>query len=496
MRKRTLGMIGGLVLIVALGGATAALLLTDTTDEDSSSDATEESSTAEIVLTEQETSCVTSIDVTNATGSYEVVRVTEGDDETNATFAIAGWEDLSYTTTLYTLPNNTSSMSASEIVVENSTELEKFGLDDETAAHVTLHFEDGTDFSFRIGNEASDGSNTYFATEDEDTVYLVSTSYLSNFQNAAIDFVSTTILEEPESEDDYPIVNYLTIARGDWDYVFELDYDETADDEDYTGGTVATHVMTSPVPAYLSPDRSTDYVTGMFGLSADSVAVPLPTEEDLEEYGLAEPYGTVTMDCDDGNTYVLHFSEAVVETDADSGADVSFYYAYLEGVDVIYKVAGEDMIWATVEPTDVASKLVLATYVWDIGTLNVSIDGGDTFEFSAEGTDDEDTVVTLNGETTDTERYRQFYAFLLNTTAETIDFTSEPEGDPLAEIYVETQDGSFHRELVFYALDDYTCLITVDGQAAYTCRRSYLTTLQNNMDLYENTEEDFSSNWS
>ncbi|MCC8110626.1 MAG: DUF4340 domain-containing protein [Ruminococcus sp.] len=495
MRKKTLGIVGGLVLVVALGGVTAALLATDSSDDDTSVDVAEESSTEEITLIEQETYNVTSIDVTNANDSYEVVRVTEGDDETNANFTIAGWEDLTYISTLYTLPNNTASMTANQIVEEECTDLEKFGLDDDTAAHVTLHFEDGTSYSFRVGNTASGDSYTYFAEEDDDIVYLVSSSYLSNFQNAAVDFVSTTILEEPD-EDDYPTVNYLTVERSDLDYIFELDYDETADDEDYTGGTVATHVMTSPVPAYLSPDRSTDYVTGMFGLIAESVAVPVPTDEEMEEYGLADPYGVVTMDCNDGNTYVLLFSEPVTETDEETAATSTYYYAYLEGVDVIYRVTGDDMIWATVEPTDVASKLVLATYVWNVGTLNVTITDNDTFTFSAEGTDDEDTVVTLNGKTTDTERYRQFYAFLLNTTAETIDFTSEPEGDPLAEIYVETQDSSFSRDLVFYALDDYTCLITVNGQAAYTCRKSYLTTLQSNMEKYNNTDEDFSSNWS
>jgi len=307
MRKKTLGIVGGLVLVVALGGVTAALLATDSSDDDTSVDVAEESSTEEITLTEQETYNVTSIDVTNANDSYEVVRVTEGDDETNATFAIAGWEDLTYLSTLYTLPNNTASMTANQIVEEECTDLEKFGLDDDTAAHVTLHFEDGTSYSFRVGNTASGDSYTYFAEEDDDIVYLVSSSYLSNFQNAAVDFVSTTILEEPD-EDDYPTVNYLTVERSDLDYIFELDYDETADDEDYTGGTVATHVMTSPVPAYLSPDRSTDYVTGMFGLTAESVAVPVPTDEEMEEYGLADPYGVVTMDCNDGNTYVLLFS--------------------------------------------------------------------------------------------------------------------------------------------------------------------------------------------
>lgn len=494
MRKKALGIVGGLVLIVALGGAAFFLLSTDSSNETSDVSSSEESST-EVVLTEQEPNNVTSIEIQNASGSYEVVRTQEGDDENNAVFAVSGWESLPLDTSkLWTLSNNTASMNASGLVEENCTDLSKFGLDADTAAEVTLHFADGSSYGFRVGNVTADSTYTYFAPADEDTVYTVKTSLVSNFQCAAIDFLSKTILEEP-ADDDYPIVNYLKIERADMDYVFELDYDETADDEDVTGGTVASHIMVSPVPAYLNVDHSTPIVTGMFGLTADSVAVPLPTEEDMENYGLAEPFGTVIMDCDDGNQYVLRFSERFTQADEETGAQNGYYYAYLEGVDVIYCVTEDNMVWATVEPTDVTSKLVLATYVWDIGELMVDVAGGQSFAFSVTGTSADEAVVTLNGESTDAERYRTFYSFLLNITAETIDFTSEPSGDPLAEISIKTQNGNFSRDFQFYALDDFTCLITVDGQAAYTCRRSFLEVLEKNMSIYE-TDEEFTTNWS
>lgn len=494
MRKRTMGIIGGLVLVAALGAAAAALLLTNDTTAEESSDSQTESSTPEITLTEQDTGDVTSIDVENASGSFEVVRLTEATADENATFAIAGWETLPFSTTLYTLPNNTASMSASEVVEEDASDLEKFGLDDENAVKVTLHFADNTTYAFRVGNISDDENYTYFAPSDADTVYLVSTSYLGNFKNTPASFLSTTILADP-GEDERPTVEQFTLERADMDYTMVLDYDTTADDDDYTGGTVATHIMSSPVTAYLSPDRSTDVITGMFGLSADSAAVPLPTDADMQTYGLSDPYGTATMACEDGNTYVLRFSEASTETD-DSGEEGTYYYVYLDGVDIIYRVDADDFTWGTVNPTDIASRIVLATYVWDVGILNVSVTGGETFAFTAEGTDADDTVVTLNGETTDSERYRAFYTFLLNTTAETVDFNSEPAGEPLAEIEVATQDGSFDRTLTFYALDNYTCLIAVDGRTAYTCRRSYLTALQNNMDIYDNYDEDFATTWS
>jgi hypothetical protein len=489
MGKKIVGIVSGVALVAVLGVGAAFLL--KTTPEDETDSSSEESSSAAVVvdLTEEDANDVTSIDVTNATGSFEVIRTQEGDDDNNAVFAIAGWEDLPMnTSTLWTLPNNTASLSTVDLVEENASDLAKFGLDDDTAIHVTLHFADETSYSFRVGNATSDTTYTYLAPEDSDTVYTVKTSLVANFSNAATDFVSTTILEEPD-DDDYPIVNYLELERQDLDYVIRLEYDETSQDDEVTGGTMAAHEMVSPVPAYLNVDNSTEVITGMFGLTAETIAVPHPETADFESCGLSEPFGTAVMDCDDGNTYTLTFSTK--QTDEDGTA---FYYAYLDCVNGIYKVSEDNMVWATTTPTNIASKLVIASYVWDIGSLHVSVED-QTFDFTVTGSSQDDAVVTLNGESTDSERYRQFYSFLLNTSAETIDLTQEAQGDALATISFETQDGSFSRELCFYAIDDYTCLITVNGKSAYTCRRSYLDTLLRNMEKYD-TEEDFATNWS
>ena len=495
MRKKTLGIIGGVVLVAALSGA--AVLLLQTAPEESSSDSStsEESSGETIALTQQEPDDVTSIEVTNTSGTFEVVRVAEADGTESAVYGISGWEDLpTDTAVLGTLSNNTASMSTTGLVEENCTDLEKFGLDDAHAAAATLHFADGSSYAFRVGSVVSGTENTYFAPADEDTVYTVKTSLVANFSKPAIEFLSKIPLEAPADESDYPIVNSLTVERQDMDYVLELDYDESAADAESMGGTVASHEMVSPVPAYLSVDRSTPVVTGMFGLTAKAVAVPHPTEADLTEAGLTEPFGTATMACADGNTYVLRFGERFTEQDEESGTETAYYYAYLEGVDVIYQIAEEDMVWATVTPTEIASKLVLGTYVWDVGSLDVSV-GDEQFQFQVTGTGKDDAAVTLNGAATEAERYRQFYSFLLNTTADTVELNGTPKGDSLAEISVQTKDGSFSRTLTFYEIDASTCLMTVDGVSAYTCRKTYLDTLLHNMQIYD-TSEEFITNWS
>lgn len=498
MRKKTLGIIGGVVLVAALGTA-AFFLLQNSPDEDSASSASSAADSSEsIPLTTEDPNDVTSIDVTNASGTFEVVRTAEGtgDGDNHAAYAVSGWEDLPMdTSTLWTLSNNAASMEASGLVEENCSDLEKFGLDDAEAVAVTLHFADGSDYRFRVGNAAADATYTYFAPADQDTVYTVKTSLVANFSKSAEDFLSKTMLEAPADENDYPIVNSLTIDRKDMDYTLELDYDEAAADNTSMGGTVASHEMVSPVPAYLSVDRSTPVVTGMFGLKAEKVAVPHPGAEDLTNAGLDDPFGTATMACADGNTYVLTFGERFTEKDEESGTETAYYYAMLSGIDAIYQVTEENLVWATTTPTDIASKLVFGTYVWDVGSLDVSV-GDQKFQFSVVGSDKDSAVVTLNGESTDSERYRQFYSFLLNTTAETVKLDGTPSGEMLGEIHVKTQDGAFDRDLQFYAIDDFTCLITVDGKSAYTCRKSYLDTLLNNMKIYSDTSQDFTTNWS
>ena len=295
MRRKWLGIAGGVVLVAALGVA-AFLLLRDGGTEESSGNSGEESSTASISLVSQESNDVTSIDVTNSTGSFEVVRTAEATDDGNATYAIAGWEDLpTDTSTIWTLPNNASSLEADGVVEENCSDLAKFGLDEKTAIAVTLHFADGSDYAFRVGNAVSGGSDTYVAPADTDTVYTVRTSLVANFSKASTDFLSKTVLEEP-AEDDYPIVNSVKVERKDIDYVLELDYDKNSAKSDSLSGSVATHVMVSPVPAYLSPDRSKDVTNGMFGLKADGTVVAAG-KLDYEQGDCTNWSGIVAVSC-------------------------------------------------------------------------------------------------------------------------------------------------------------------------------------------------------
>ena len=111
------------------------------------------------------------------------------------------------------------------------------------------------------------------------------------------------------------------------------------------------------------------------------------------------------------------------------------------------------------------------------------------------GTDKDNYQVTLNGTACDRERFRLFYSFILNASAEQVVLNETAQGDPLATITLKLQNGGAERVVSFYQKDDFTCLISINGESAYTCRLSFVQTMIQNMKRFS-TDEEFVTSWS
>lgn len=499
MNKKVVGLLCGVVVVAGLSGALIALNRTSGTETSSSSTAESSDSAIATVLSNQKAADVVSIAVTNASGSFEVVRTKTAADASdgNAVFNISGFEDLSCadTSMIGTLANNLATVNATNTVAEHCEDLSKYGLEPAVASAV-MTFADGSTFSFRIGNAVSGGEDTYFVVEGSDTVYTVQTASLANYQKAETDFLSKTLVTKPADDNDTPIAETISIERQDLDYQIVLQYDKSSEEKDSLGGTASTHTMVEPVAAYLSSERSKDVISGLYGLTATSIKQVHPTDSDLEEAGLGESdcFGKMTMQCDNGTTYVLRMGPRYTQDDPDAGT-TAYHDIYLEGLDVIYSIQEEKLPWSTVQPTDIASKLIFTTYVWDIGELKVEANGAETMDFVGSGTDKDNYQVTLNGTACDRERFRLFYSFILNASAEQVVLNETAQGDPLATITLKLQNGGAERVVSFYQKDDFTCLISINGESAYTCRLSFVQTMIQNMKRFS-TDEEFVTSWS
>ena len=506
MKKQVKGIIGLGAVLVLLGGGYAALRLTDPDKNDSGEssaellavDDTESKGEGVLLISDNgEEATVSEAFVKNETDELHVIMLTEPTDTSAATYTLDGYQDLDMNTAVIgTLVNNGNGLTSLALIEENSESLEKFGLA-EPAITVDFIYESGTERTLYIGDNAPSGSGVYVMTDESTSVYTASVSALANYSKTLNEFVEKTVLEEP-AEEDYPIIKSLKIEREDLDYDILIEYDELSDDEGYTGGTSATHVMVEPIDCYLTVERSSDITNGMFGLNAEDIYALHCQESDIAQAGLSEPFCKVTMSCDDGNVYVLLLSEIFTDDDG------KHCYGMLEGGNVIYVLSPDDAKWVTVLPIDIASKIMIASYVWNVSDLSVKCSSGDEESFHIALNDDsisisdakaEDFTVTKNGKAFDTERYRQFYSFLVSTNAEEFALGEDiPDSEPMATLtYTDSYTGKT-TTIDFYDYSSMKALIAVDGKSKFFCTKSYVNTLIENVKRI-NTGEDYKTTW-
>lgn len=513
MKRQTIGIIAMCGAVLVLGGGVFALSKSSP-DKNNGEGTSAESTTAAssegagIVLVDDSAELpenkadadqhtegtLKTVDVINSTGEFHLVIKDAATEDSAATYTFADCEDIPLNTTLIgTLANNINEITSAATIEEGCTDFDKFGLGS-GAITVRAVYESGNERTVYIGDQTPVGDQRYVRLEGGSTVYTVNSSTVANYSKTFFDFVNRTILEAP-ANDEYPIVNSLRVERKDMDSDIYLEYDG-ADSEG--GGTSATHVMVEPAKAYLTVEKSTDIVTGMFGLSADGIYAVRATDEDIASAGLSDAFCRVTMDCDDGNTYVLLLSESFKDED---GTEVC--YGMLEGGSVVYIISTDKAKWVSVEPIDIASRIIIGSYVWNITKLTATV-GSSSAEFKITPKDasldkssakSDDFNVTMNGADYDAERYREFYAFIIKAYGEEFALdTPVPDSEPMAEV---TYDDSYYgttTTVSFYDISTLKVLITINGESSFTCSKSYVNTLIDNFNKLD-TSDEFVTTW-
>lgn len=492
MNKTAKGILIGAGVLVLLSGALVALKLTEPDSGTASGSSLSSQEDHSTLLWELDEKDIKSVAVTFGTDSYTILpeAPTQDDDgNTVYNYTLENTAGLNVDTVLLrTVASRAVAVTAVNTVEEHTSDLAQYGLDNPRAT-VTLTMQDGTVKACSIGNASPLSSQTYFALKGEDTVYTVASDKLSPFLKGEGEYLSKEIVPE-RAEDDNTILEEILIQRKDLDYDIRLKYDSFYANVE-NGGTTATHIMTQPVPCNVNPDRGSKITVGMYGLTASGVVKVHPTQADLEAYGLEDPFCTMTVTTDAGVIQTLKIGKSFQL----EGDDTVYYYGYYDGVDVAYSFTAETAPCISVQPRDISSGLVFTTYVWDIGKLTVTAKDRETMTFTGSGTSKDDYQVQLNGKEADPERFRKFYVFLLKTAAEDLCLNGETvQGDPLATITLERQDGKKTQTVSFYEAEGRKVYIEVDGVCAFMCRRSFVDTLFKNMDLYD-TDQDFILNW-
>lgn len=503
------GVLCGVGVVTLLGGTLTVLKLTEQENPTDSSSVVDTSGVVSL-WSIADSGDIAAVRVEQPKGEdFSVHRVIEEQESVDSTtgevvvnevenYYLDGYEDLpTKTVDIRTLATRVASISSSDIIQENATtsDLAKYGLDQ--PIRVTLTVDDADDICFLLGDISPSSYYSYLCMDGENTVYTVQSSSMAQYRVDWKDYLSTDVTEE-QSEYDDSYVEEVCIQREDLDYRILLAYDPFYV-ENANSGSSTVHVMKEPINCLLSGDKSSGATHGIYAMTASQVYYPHPDADMLAACGVTanKYFACVTTKISTGKTvtfYLGHTYETEIEDENGELQTVTYRFGYIDTVDCIYGFAVDDTVYETLKPEDITSKIIVDTYVWDIGRLTYTA-GDLQLDFEGVGTSADDYVVTCNGEDVETERFRLLYTYLLKAAAEDLVLEDVAvTGTPLATVELERQDGKRSMSVAFYEADGMKTYIVVDGEVRFLCRKAYVTTLISNMEIFH-TDQDFTMTW-
>lgn len=483
--------------LAVLGGVAALLLLTAPAPETEEPDAPAETEETALILTDKTPADVARVRIVNAEGEYEIVPRGETDENGEPLWTVAGLEGADLRTSeLSALVTNAAALTARDFVEENAA-LEKYGLSAPRAT-VAVSFADGSDYTFRIGDEVPASSTAvYFYAEDTDTVYTYTKSQINAFLNDRFSFIETQVMPDADTEMGEEILSFR-VERRDLDEPILIEQLPPSDDPDEL--SVFTYQMTSPYAVYLDLTDGPVFLQSLFGLTAQSAAWYGMEERDYALAGLDDPSVVVTVETTK-KTYTLTLGSAVGKEITDEDGNVSTEITGIYGMssevpDTLFLFDESAIPAATVRADALISRLFLMPYIYSLKEVTYADHLGQAFTLSFEkikdATETESAVYKhlLNGEETDEQRLKNLYQFMISASGDELYFDGG-EDELLAEIHYVYADESRGENVVrFYsAADDRRVIVNVNGKNLFKTKQIYMSRLYENVESYLNGGE-------
>lgn len=270
-----------------------------------------------------------------------------------------------------------------------------FGFDSPVLT-ATVTYRDGSTYAFEIGDMSPDQSGCYFREKDTKQVYIVDVDSVSILYMQPLDYISTTVFNEPtyikpsQGETDV-VVMRMTLGgtlRKDSKFSFRRVTSEDNDSFLYN-----TFVITEP----FTKGSNATYDTALesfTSLGADRVLCVNPTAAQIKEYGLDNPLSVLTFTLasrttvtqqsgSDGSVSVTSYNDLETYTLKLSAASSSSYYVMLEGKPIVYLVPASNLTFAEMQYDDFADTLLFLENIDEMGSFIVNLpDEKTTFALS------------------------------------------------------------------------------------------------------------------
>ncbi len=476
MSRRTRALLLSTVALVALCGLMVAMLVlfpevsTDDTSTGSSSVGT--TTTIPLKPTTGEAATKPTGFENNKTSIYSAVITTPEEEFTlqpneNGYLRVKGHEDLesyansvSYSYIIEALTDITA-LAVANSDPENP---EAFGFGGEkitsTAAKVT--YTDGSTISFEIGDETPDRSGFYLRRDGDKAIYVVDADFASSVMQSSMEYLMMIPVAAPATtqtnSEDTAVVRDVTLSGSIRPSTIRFQVSDTLTGEDQNSQIMTGYFLTEPYYRNVKSGTNLLSVSTYSGFTASDIAMLRPTEADFATFGLDNPYSVCTVN--------LSIQKSTKETDKDGHEitkftfyntfeytiklgntlkdDESMRYALVyhgdELVPMVFEVVTDSLLWAETQYDDVADELLFFTYINEVDSLTLTLDGK-THEFKLthypnKDSADEKLKVVSNGNRYNTAAFRNVYQSIMGILR--MESTTEkPKGEPVLTLDIK-----------------------------------------------------------
>lgn len=511
LSKSVISVIIAAGVLLVLGVVMMILMLTapkDNGESDLSGSSVMSEETVDI--TAQHTDSVLKLTVSNENGAFTFERQKRVVSSTDSDGKVSSKDEYYWTsadlkgvpqsdTAVRNFVNNLSALPARSIVEENAGDLGKYGLASPLAS-AEVSFEDGSviKLNFGIQNPANT-STAYCCTEGSSTVYLVN-YYSVSGAYSAVNGYANLVLTDGYNIDGSNELEYLKIQRKDLDEEVEIrfmfDVAEDAESEDSIISTFNTHRFIKPMTAEIDITNGKSVCNDMYSLTMRACEYLEQTEENMKACGLDDPFVRMTFKYD-GQIYTLLLGNEIIEETGGSGtsstnsaptlANVTGYYAVLEGVPGIYSLAKERAPWYTFNVSDIISKRPISPYIYTVESITVTMPDGEV-RFDIDG---ENKKFSHGSDEIDGSEFKKLYQQLISSIGEEL-YTEQTDKAPEVTVkfkylskYVDTY-GTEEDVLEFIPDDGRKYIINLNGRTVFKIREIFISRLTANVDALLN----------
>lgn len=351
-------------------------------------------------------------------------------------------------------------------VIENVEDFGQYGLD-EPVCTIDLTT-DSDSYQITLGSYSTMDEQRYLSIGDGN-VYLVSQDPMEEYDAQLSDLIEN---------DDVPDLEDVTGIQFAGSQAYDIYYQEDSANT-YCPDDVY-FLQDGDLP--LDTTRVEGYLNTMRFLSLTNYVTYKVTQEELADYGLADPDLTVTVDYtvedDEGNTTANTFALSVGRSQdqkdqADHGEEDVAAYVRVGESPIIYQISGDDYdALLAASYNDLRHQEVFSGDMKQVYQVDVTLDG-ETYTLTADQAEDS-TVWSYNGGEVDGTAFSDALAALTASS-----FTDDqPQGAEEVSLKIYLTNDNFPTvDVTLYRQDGSTCLAEVDGQPVCLVDRSAVVTL-------------------